>query len=155
MLFSILTFQQMTDQDLIEASNFIIHIFKFLNRIFKYFVIFPKFPDFDHNFIIRAFLWLDSRVFSFDLRKTFRAAFNKKWMAEYVAFPWDFVKVVHVELSDETREVFVLEVLRQDVIHETLKVDYFEGLALLSPSDCLLEFRVSQNFVNFYQKRIG
>lgn len=71
---------------------------------------------------------------------------------DVLSFLLDFLKVIHIKLSDEGRKFVVFEILRQNRVFEQHLVGDLKAAAILRPAHNIIAFFVRNYLIDFADK---
>jgi hypothetical protein len=100
-------------------------------------------------------LWVVGIALSLDLRQQIPLVSDEKWVLKNLisaAFFLEFVKIVHVELANEGREVIVLEILWQNLVTEQIGLFNLESFSGWGPTHDVQKLRATDDLKDLNQK---
>lgn len=101
-------------------------------------------------------LWVARVALSLNLWQQLPLVLEEKWVLEHLVagpLPLRFMKVIHIQLTDEGREVIVLKVLGQYLVAELVWLLYHESIAIwLNPAYDGISLLVIHDFIELNQK---
>ena len=62
------------------------------------------------------------------------------------------MEIIHIQLSNEASKVIVLEIFGKDFVTEFIDAFYYEAISLIIPANYVIRFRITHNFICFYQE---